>query len=192
MITKLETLLDVLGTPNTQLVIPVYQRVYAWTEAQCNTLWEDVLQAGRTGSPHFAGTILYNVEESGARRMDVVDGQQRLATVSLMIAALRDYLAGEGKRLSGMGPDELSRRYLEAPAAGVAGGASATPAAGDALTFSTCKLVLSRFDRETMSAVVYGAELPCEDELSKNVLANYQMFRDRMDASLDLKHCGEA
>lgn len=174
MITKLETLLDVLGTPNTQLVIPVYQRVYAWTEAQCNTLWEDVLQAGRTGSPHFVGTILYSVEEGDARNMDVVDGQQRLATVSLLIAALRDYLAGEGKRLSDMGPGDLSRRYLEASVA------------DGALTFSTCKLVLSRFDRETMSAVVHGTELPCEERLSKNVLSNYQMFRDRMDGLRDV------
>lgn len=177
MITKLETLLDVLGTPNTQLVIPVYQRVYSWTEAQCNTLWEDVLQAGKTGSPHFVGTILHNVEEGydcnasrvdaacnpavgpgvcpasstdvpaagsasspaesadapaakpDLRRIDVVDGQQRLATVSLLIAALRDYLAEEGKLLLDMGPGELSCRYLEAPAVGAVPDASEVLAA---------------------------------------------------------------
>ncbi len=47
MITDQESFLDLIGAGEAQLVIPVYQRVYAWTERQCDTLYDDALRAGR-------------------------------------------------------------------------------------------------------------------------------------------------
>lgn len=48
-------LVDFLGEPDVQLVMPVYQRVYSWTRPQLRALWEDVMEAGRLDRPHFMG-----------------------------------------------------------------------------------------------------------------------------------------
>ena len=92
MLTKQEMFLDFLGAPSTQLIIPVYQRVYAWDHTQCDTLWADIERAGRAGSAHFIGTVLYATEpgnSEAARRLDIIDGQQRTATLTLLITARR-------------------------------------------------------------------------------------------------------
>lgn len=59
MQTKQELFLDLLGTEDTQFVIPVYQRVYSWGLQQCKGLWQDINRSGRTGNAHFIGTVLY-------------------------------------------------------------------------------------------------------------------------------------
>lgn len=167
MLTKQEMFLDFLGAPGTQLIIPVYQRVYAWDKRQCDTLWADIERAGRNGSAHFVGTVLY-VTEPGAegieRRLDVIDGQQRAASVTLLLTALRDWMVDTGSALEGATADDITRRYLHVDGA------------------EELRLVLSRVDRATMQAVVEGAELPQdEEELSQNVAGNYRLFRDRMN-----------
>ena len=169
MLTKQEMFLDFLGAPATQLIIPVYQRVYAWDHTQCDTLWADIERAGRAGGAHFIGTVLYATEpgnDDADRRLDIIDGQQRTATLTLLITALRDWMRETGTALEGIDADTLTSRYLHVDAAEGA-----------------LKLVLSRVDRKTMSAVVEGAELPQdEEELSQNVANNYRLFRDKMGA----------
>ncbi len=75
-------------------MIPIYQRTYSWTEKECRQLWSDILRAGANDeiSAHFIGSVVY-VEKglysvSSQSPLLVIDGQQRLATVSLIIAAL--------------------------------------------------------------------------------------------------------
>ena len=169
MLTKQEMFLDFLGAPATQLIIPVYQRVYAWDHTQCDTLWADIERAGRAGGAHFIGTVLYATEpgnDDADRRLDIIDGQQRTATLTLLITALRDWMRETGTVLEGADADTLTSRYLHVDAAEGA-----------------LKLVLSRVDRKTMNAVVEGAELPQdEEELSQNVANNYRLFRDKMGA----------
>lgn len=167
MLTKQEMFLDFLGAPDTQLIIPVYQRVYAWNDRQCDDLWADICRVGRTESTHFVGTVLYATEEGtqqAEKRLDLIDGQQRTATVTLLLTALRDYLRDSGTALEGIDAAGITKRYLH------------TSGAEEA-----CKLVLSRVDRDTMTAVMEGTTLPEEDDLSANVLTNYQHFRSKMD-----------
>lgn len=49
MIVSEQRLLEFMGMPDVQFVIPVYQRVYSWTERQCEELWADLQRAGSTG-----------------------------------------------------------------------------------------------------------------------------------------------
>ena len=81
-----------------QYVVPSYQRNYVWTQAdQWEPLWDDVLEVvrrlltdGRRTEPHFLGTIITKPFRTGQSRLDrwsVVDGQQRLTTLQLLIAA---------------------------------------------------------------------------------------------------------
>ena len=79
---------------SSQFVIPIYQRTYSWTNKQCQQLWDDILRAGAsdTISVHFIGSIVY--VEQGLSQVThqapllVIDGQQRLTSVSLLIEAL--------------------------------------------------------------------------------------------------------
>ena len=76
-----------------QFIIPIYQRQYSWTAAQCEQLWNDIYRAGSTSlEGHFIGSVVY-VERSLYSHSDVpellvIDGQQRLTSTSLLIAAL--------------------------------------------------------------------------------------------------------
>src|SRR5947199_6170184 len=77
-----------------QFIIPIYQRTYSWTEKECRQLWADIVRAGSSEeiSVHFIGSIVY-VEQGLATvthrsPLLVIDGQQRLTTVTLLIEAL--------------------------------------------------------------------------------------------------------
>ena len=77
-----------------QFVIPVFQRDYAWGPEQCDRMWSDVLKAANDDAPHFLGSFVYVDEQVGAAFGSwlVIDGQQRLTTLTLLMIALRDRL----------------------------------------------------------------------------------------------------
>lgn len=82
-----------LAQPKTQFVIPVYQRNYDWTEAQCSQLFSDIVAVGeRPGDTHFIGSIVYIYEgiytSSEVKQLVVIDGQQRLTTLSVLLLAM--------------------------------------------------------------------------------------------------------
>ncbi len=165
MQTNQEAILEVLGKPDTHLLVPVYQRVYAWTAPQCDALWRDICHAGRTNAPHFMGTILVGDEGrfDSRQTVGIVDGQQRLASVTLILAALRDHLRQQAEDAAGVSPDEIHELYLTV---------------GNA-----CKMQLSPIDCATMEALVLSQDLPEGDDLSRNVLSNYENFRTRMQTA---------
>ena len=103
-----------------QFTIPIYQRTYSWTEAQCRQLWEDILRAGANDKifAHFIGSIVY-IEKglyqvSSQSPLLVIDGQQRLTTVSLVIAALARHL-GDSEPIDGFSAKKLRHYYLLNP-----------------------------------------------------------------------------
>lgn len=84
--------------------IPLYQRSYVWNrEEQWEPLWEDIQKQAQaciidpqaqSHKTHFLGAIVLNVSQIVGRalpRSEVIDGQQRLTTLQLFLAALRDY-----------------------------------------------------------------------------------------------------
>jgi uncharacterized protein with ParB-like and HNH nuclease domain len=86
----------------TQFVIPVFQRDYTWErDPQCAQLWCDVLRAARNDGEagHFLGAIVYVPTSdalAGFTRYLLIDGQQRLTTLTLLLAALRDEIRDTG------------------------------------------------------------------------------------------------
>lgn len=178
MKTTQRTFLDYLGAPHTHFIIPVYQRVYTWSDKQCATLWRDCAHAGEAQSEHFIGTVLYSPDpeltSAQTQAIDIIDGQQRTATISLLIAALADYLEEQGMVLEdGTDAAELRARFL------LADGRNPEEASRKE------KLTLSRLDRATMTAVLNHTDLPEEDDLSKNVVSNYQRFKSYLQAESD-------
>ena len=81
---------QVWGNGRTQLVIPVYQRNYAWKVENCTQLFADLVKLkNSTRSSHFFGSIVTAPAGSGLDRL-IIDGQQRLTTTSLlMLAAIK-------------------------------------------------------------------------------------------------------
>ena len=74
-----------------QFILPIFQRRYSWEESQCRQLWNDVLRVGENEdiSSHFLGSIVSREEVSPrVQKLLVIDGQQRLTTLSLLLSAL--------------------------------------------------------------------------------------------------------
>jgi len=78
-----------------QFIIPVYQRTYSWEQEHCLRLWSDIVamqKSGREG--HFVGSIVNIAEKDmpvGVQKFMIIDGQQRLTTLTLLLIALRNY-----------------------------------------------------------------------------------------------------
>lgn len=186
------TILDLLSDSANGLAIPSYQRVYSWTTRQCEELWLDVLRAGRDSRPHFTGVMLFEGEGAdsfggedprdgspyggvGSGRIDVIDGQQRLTTLTLLLLAFARHLGKEGApSVSGDAaravctvdglphPEEIAKRFLLVPGA----------------EGSEPRLLLSREDDATLRAELLGGELPLHP--SQRVMGNLSYFEERM------------
>lgn len=152
-----------------QFVIPIYQRTYSWTERECRQLWDDIVRTGGNDSisAHFVGSIVYI--EKGLYQVTsqspllVIDGQQRLTTLSLLIAALIKALEnGSGSKqepVEGFSPRKLRNYYLINP---------------EEENERHYKLILSQTDKDSLIAVVGGNELP--KEYSRRIVENYKFF----------------
>ncbi|MFC5954953.1 DUF262 domain-containing protein [Streptomyces pratens] len=101
-----------------QFQVPLYQRTYSWGREQLKRLWEDVGElvdqhlSGEPTAPHFLGSVVLapgQIQAGGVQRWLVVDGQQRLTTLMLAFAALRDHLRSTGDE---RGVDRVHRQVL--------------------------------------------------------------------------------
>ena len=81
--TNLNSLLTV---PGQQFRVPEYQRPYAWADPQIDELWDDLMAS--MGDTHFMGSVVLNVENPDAPQ--IIDGQQRLTTLTILLALIRD------------------------------------------------------------------------------------------------------
>ena len=109
-------LLDLL-TGSLRFVVPVYQRRYSWGEAQCRQLWADIVTAGRHPErTHFTGSIVWMQEggigPDGVSRCLLIDGQQRLTSVTLLLIALAEYARERPEKLRFSADMLIDRGYL--------------------------------------------------------------------------------
>ena len=89
-----ETKIDrFLATSETTFAIPVYQRNYDWTVKECQQLFNDIIRIGSNDdNAHFIGSIVYVHDDvysaTGLNELTIIDGQQRLTTITLIYSAL--------------------------------------------------------------------------------------------------------
>ena len=76
--------------------VPRYQRSYSWTEEMVVDFWMDMEKAIADQREHFLGNIVLSAE-SGDGTLSIVDGQQRIVTTTILLAALRDELEAAGE-----------------------------------------------------------------------------------------------
>ena len=159
-----------------QFEIPIYQRTYSWSESECRQLWDDILRVGSDDEQavHFVGSVVYI--ESGLYQVStsdpllVIDGQQRLTTVTLLLLALERFLqdSGTAEPFEGFSVAKIRNRYLVNP---------------DEEGSRHHKLVLTQTDATTLAAAVSGLEAPLEP--SVRVAANLQLFEDLIQGDSD-------
>lgn len=158
-----------------QFVIPIYQRTYSWTKQQCQQLWNDICNAGSENSVsgHFIGSVVYIQEGllqgSGIPQLLVIDGQQRLTSLSLLLTALAT--AAESREDLNFSSEELRDEYLT------------NKYGKQDLQY---KLLLTQSDRDSLKALVKGKEQP--ENPSPRVVENYRFFQQqiaRTDLDLD-------
>lgn len=149
-----------------QFVIPIYQRTYSWTDKECRQLWDDIVRTGSDDSisVHFVGSIVY-IDKADANVTSwepllVIDGQQRLTTVSLLLAALARAV-GESEPFDGFSRNKIENYYL------------LNPLENGERHF---KLILSQTDKASLTAVVSNQEKPSEHSL--RVTENFKLFEE--------------
>ena len=169
-------LLQILGNVS-QFIIPIYQRTYSWTLKECQQLWADSLRAGSTEEigVHFIGSVVHIDEGLGTISVQapklVIDGQQRLTTVTLLLTALADVLDAlpedQQEPIEEFAPAILRETYL-----------TRRHQKGD----KRFKLLLSDTDRFTLMALVdpNAAALPAEPSI--RIQENYKFFFEQLGA----------
>ena len=94
-----------MSKSETVFVIPVYQRNYDWTRANCEQLFNDIIAAGKNDKmeAHFMGSIVYITDEiykiTSSKELSIIDGQQRLTTITLIYVVLYKMLKSKAENL---------------------------------------------------------------------------------------------
>lgn len=73
-----------------------YQRAYSWTHDEISEFFTDVKDAVESARDHFFGTLILQLDNTNEKRVEIVDGQQRLTTIFIFLAALRDQIENIG------------------------------------------------------------------------------------------------
>ncbi|GAA9845524.1 DUF262 and DUF1524 domain-containing protein [Helicobacter pylori] len=154
------TLLNFIRESQTnQFVIPIYQRVYSWGKEQCEQLWDDIIKIGGNDkmNGHFIGSILYvQVDTTHSSPLLIIDGQQRLTTITLLLTALRDHLNDEVKR------KEIEDHYL-----------INSDKDGD----KKFRLILSESDKDTLLSLI-DKDRRKPSEPSLKIVENFKLFEE--------------
>ena len=151
-----------------QYRVPLYQRTYSWTPKQLTRLWADVLdltdaRVADGQATHFTGSLVLSTGDIGPGGAEflVVDGQQRLTTLSVLIAAIRDHFAKNEpdapEKVARLHETYLSDRFKR----------------GD----ERLKLLPTQADRDAFRAIIDHAVV---DDLHSGVIDAYRFFRARL------------
>ncbi len=141
-----------------QLVIPIYQRLYSWEKEQCKQLWDDIIKIGGNDKMdgHFIGSILYVLD--GITHSDnallIIDGQQRLTTITLLLTALRDHWSDNRK--------DIEKHYL-----------INSDKDGD----KKFRLILSESDKDTLLSLI-DKDRRKPSEPSLKIVENFKLFEE--------------
>ncbi|WRG33386.1 DUF262 domain-containing protein [Helicobacter pylori] len=148
-----------------QFVIPIYQRLYSWKKEQCEQLWDDIIKIGGNDkmNGHFIGSILYaRVDDTHSSPLLIIDGQQRLTTITLLFIALRNRSS-----------DEVKRKKMESYLIN-------SDKDGD----KKFRLILSESDKDTLLSLIdKNKRKPSERSLK--IMENFKLFEKWISENTD-------
>ncbi len=167
-------LLDFIGkSQEKQFVIPIYQRVYSWEKEQCEQLWDDIIKTGGNDQieGHFIGSIVFvhdGIYTTNHNELLIIDGQQRLTTITLLFIALRNHLNDEDEFL-----EKFSREKIESYLIN-------SNKDGD----NKFRLILSESDKDTLLSLIDENKRK-PSELSLKIMENFKLFEEWIRKNTD-------
>ncbi len=159
-------LLDFLKK-STQFTIPIFQRTYSWGEEQIKQLWDDIVRTGKNDgiNSHFIGSIVYILHEKADAVFQpsmVIDGQQRLTTLSILLEALARHV-GDDEPCEGFSAEKIREYYL------------INRLEKDDKRY---KLLLTQTDKDTLINLVTQRKSPVNS--SRRIEAAFRFFEERL------------
>ena len=153
---------------SSQFIIPIYQRTYSWQMSECQQLWDDIIQTGGNDdvSAHFVGSVVY--VEKGLYSVSlqtpllIIDGQQRLTTVSILLEALARAIDNDSQ-VCGFTPNKIRNYYL-----------INEHETGD----DRFKVVLTQTDKDSLISLVQQKNYPVE--FSVRIKENFEFFCEQI------------
>ncbi|MEF2148442.1 GmrSD restriction endonuclease domain-containing protein [Aquilutibacter rugosus] len=161
-----------------QFIIPIFQRTYSWEIGHCEQLWNDILRVGGHAqlNSHFIGSAVYIPEQetsAAISRWLVIDGQQRITTLTLLLLALKRRLEKED-RDTPVSAAEIEDYFL-----------LNRHGKGE----QRYKLLLTKTDKDTLVALLDGK--PAQDKSSHRIKENFEFFTGKIaEADLDVVYAG--
>ncbi|MCQ2848057.1 DUF262 and DUF1524 domain-containing protein [Helicobacter pylori] len=156
---------------NNQFVIPIYQRLYSWKKEQCEQLWDDIIKIGRNDkmNGHFIGSILYVLDgNTPSSPLLIIDGQQRLTTITLLFIALRNHLSEEVEILGKFSREKIESYLIN------------NNKDGD----KKFRLILSESDKDTLLSLIdKNKRKPSEP--SVKIVENFKLFEKWISENTD-------
>ncbi|GAA7603183.1 DUF262 and DUF1524 domain-containing protein [Helicobacter pylori] len=139
--------------------------MYSWKKEQCEQLWDDIIKIGGNdkANGHFIGSILYVLDgNTPSSPLLIIDGQQRLTTITLLFIALRNHLS-----------DEVKRKEIESYLIN-------SNKDGD----KKFRLILSESDKDTLLSLIdKNKRKPSEP--SVKIVENFELFKKWISENTD-------
>jgi uncharacterized protein with ParB-like and HNH nuclease domain/predicted transport protein len=161
-----------------QFIIPIFQRTYSWERSHCEQLWDDIMRVGNHSEldSHFIGSAVYIPEQetsAAITRWLVIDGQQRITTITLILLALMHRLKTENLDIP-ISAAELEDYYL-----------LNRYGKGE----QRYKMLLTKTDKDTLISLLDHKNPP--ERESQRILENFRFFTEKISAAdLDVVYTG--
>lgn len=161
-----------------QFIIPIFQRTYSWETVHCEQLWNDILRVGSRVAldSHFIGSVVYIPEQdtsAAISRWLVIDGQQRITTLTLLLLALKRRLEKDA-RDTPVSAAEIEDYFL-----------LNRYGKGE----QRYKMLLTKTDKDSLIALLEAKPVP--EKASHRIVENFDFFiRKLVDADLDVVYAG--
>lgn len=154
-----------------QFIVPIYQRTYSWTSKQCNQLWKDIIRITqhKEGMVHFIGSVVYidlGTPIGKPQQFLLIDGQQRLTTLSLLLCALSRYIE-KNKQADIINPNKIRNYFL---------------LNNDEVGSDKYKILLTEQDKDTFIHILEGTEKMLPNP-SEQMLRNFALYLDLIEQS---------
>lgn len=165
-----ETTLNKLLNTSRQFIVPIFQRNYSWQKSQYEQLWFDILRASKFKEKqnHFIGSIVYidmGTPAGRPQQLLLIDGQQRLTTISILLCAIKDYVQKFNLETKLINLAKIKNQFLYN---------------SDEIYEDRYKLLLNVQDKETYIKLIDNTIFTVNKPVT-NIIKCYEFFYERIE-----------
>ena len=165
-----ETTLNKLLNTSRQFIVPIFQRNYSWQKSQYEQLWFDILRASKFKEKqnHFIGSIVYidmGTPAGRPQQLLLIDGQQRLTTISILLCAIKDYVQKFNLETNLINLAKIRNQFLYN---------------SDEIDEDRYKLLLNVQDKETYIKLIDNTIFTV-NKPATNIIKCYEFFYERIE-----------